>query len=754
MPRNITVTFDDGSTHVYQQAPDNITPDQVSARAKQEFGKSVASLDGGRPAAVEAGSALNDIGRQLGLTARYAIEGPAQAVEFATEPIRQTITDPLLRYFNKPTVSDLVTGKKAPQGKPLGQAASDLADMIGLPKPEGANERVIGDMSRLVAGSASLAGGAGAIGKTLAAPGQLIAKGGQVTRASGVPQTVINSMAANPGQQALSAAGAGGAAGASREAGGDPLKQTLAGVVGGIAAPTVFNVGSNVAKAVTNFAKSKFAPELVNQNLEQTLELTLKRAGINWSDLDGSTKAALKTQATDALKTGGSLSADALRRFIDFKQVGAIATKGALTLDPVQITRERNLAKMGANSADSNLQQLARVENQNNSALIANLNESGAANASDQFSTGQQLISGLLGRDASARNQIGGLYGQARDSAGRSAQLDGATFTRRANQLLQENLAGKLPAQIESALNDIASGKVPLTVDHSEQLKTVLARIQRSSSDGNERYAMGLIRQALEEAPLRSGAEVGQQSIDAFSRARSANRAYMNELERNPALAAAVDGAAPDNFFSRFVVRGNVGDVEALHGALAPQRINPQNLPATAEQIKALPPSQSGQALVATKNAIADYLKQKALGGAADEVGNFSQAAYNKALKEIGDRKLSLFFSPEEINQLKAVGRVASYTQFQPRGSAVNNSNSGALMLGRGLDFLASIGSKVPLGLSDTITGKINGMQAKRAMNVPSGLLVQQAATPLAERITPQIMQGGLLTLPYVLNDR
>jgi hypothetical protein len=48
MPRNITVTFSDGSTHVYQNAPDNITPEQVSARASQDFGKQVASLDGGR----------------------------------------------------------------------------------------------------------------------------------------------------------------------------------------------------------------------------------------------------------------------------------------------------------------------------------------------------------------------------------------------------------------------------------------------------------------------------------------------------------------------------------------------------------------------------------------------------------------------------------------------------------------------------------------------------------------------------------
>lgn len=51
MPRNITVTFADGSQHVYANAPDDIDPDAVSNRAQNEFNKPVASLDGGNPAA-------------------------------------------------------------------------------------------------------------------------------------------------------------------------------------------------------------------------------------------------------------------------------------------------------------------------------------------------------------------------------------------------------------------------------------------------------------------------------------------------------------------------------------------------------------------------------------------------------------------------------------------------------------------------------------------------------------------------------
>lgn len=47
MPREINITFDDGSSHIYQNVPDNVTPDQVEARASKEFqGKKVKNIAG------------------------------------------------------------------------------------------------------------------------------------------------------------------------------------------------------------------------------------------------------------------------------------------------------------------------------------------------------------------------------------------------------------------------------------------------------------------------------------------------------------------------------------------------------------------------------------------------------------------------------------------------------------------------------------------------------------------------------------
>lgn len=51
MTRDITITFDDGSTHVYKNAPDTVTPETVQKRAEAQFGKSVKGIDGGKQSA-------------------------------------------------------------------------------------------------------------------------------------------------------------------------------------------------------------------------------------------------------------------------------------------------------------------------------------------------------------------------------------------------------------------------------------------------------------------------------------------------------------------------------------------------------------------------------------------------------------------------------------------------------------------------------------------------------------------------------
>ena len=456
--------------------------------------------------------------------------------------------------------------------------------------------------------------------------------------------------------------------------------------------------------------------------MEQLIEPALGNAGVNWQEVPEGIRQGMRTEAEQALRSGTALDADALVRLLDFKRVGATPTRGTLSLDPVQITREQNLARTGANSSDAGLQGLARVQNENNRTLIDSLNRLGAASADDAVNTGERLMGSLQrGLDAD-KVGIDALYAQARDSAGRSASLDGHAFTTQASQLLDDNLlGGALPSSVQTHLNRIAMGEVPFNVNYAEQLKTAIGKLQRASSDGQQRMALGMVRQALDDTPLMeagrsgatagrpavatAGAELGEQALDAFNRARLANRTMMQRVESMPGLKAVYEGkATPDDFVQRYVISTSA---------------KAQDTGRLAQELRANDP----QSLEAVRSSIALHLKQAAIGAAADETGRFGASGYNRALLALGPKKLSQFFDKGEIAMLKAVGNVSQYTTVQPVGSAVNNSNSGALLMGRGLDMLDRLSAKVPLlGIGQTVSGITKGVQQRQAQSIASAL--------------------------------
>lgn len=669
------ITAPDGNTYNVT-APDDATPDQVLEYAKQNYGKA--------PAAVQAGSALRDIPRQVGLTARYGIEGLGNLANVVTEPIRQLAVNPVLGALGqRPAAS-------------TGAAVSGFADMLGLPTPQGANERVVGDATRAVAGGGGLVGAS--------------SKAAQAV--PGMARTVFQSLAARPGVQAAGAAGAGGAGGSVREAGGGPLEQFFASMAGGVGAGSLTAKAGQVAGAGSRAVKAAVTPAQVQlQRADQEINLVLSRQGVDWSQVPERVRQGMRSEVAAAMNTGRPLNADAIRRLLVFQRTETTPTVGQLTQNPGLITREKNLAKTGANSTDPGLQRLPELENQNVATLLRNLDEAGAAGAPSASGAGQRAIESLDGLRARAQGEIGSLYNAARDSSGRSLPLEGGTFTARANALLDEqNVGSFLPTDIANKMNAIARGEYPLTVDVAEQLKTSIGNLQRGSADGNVRRALGIVRQALDEAPLQNAQRVnpgnlpavpgtvppsvsaGEESIAAFNAARRANREWMQRVERNPALQAVVDGVEPDQFVQRYVI-GNgasAADVRSLRQELDPQAV---------ESMRAY---------------LVRHLRDKATGGD-DDVVKFGGKTYRDAFRAIED-KLPAFFNREEIQRLRDVGDAAKYMQSQPAGSAVNNSNSGALVLGRGLDILDQVANYVPLGGKDVIKGKIQGVQQRQVL--------------------------------------
>lgn len=678
------------------EVPDGTTPEQAQSLITQHIGGQDKPPGFGE----RVDAAIKDVPRQIGLTARYGMEGLGQVADIVGAPLAYGMNKV---FPEKQTLSGLVTGNMPPPrfAKPS-SAISGALDYIGLPSPQTPTERVVGDASRM------LAGGGGMV------------KGAQV--ASKVAPALLP-LAARPGLQAASAVGSGVAGGYTRETGGSPTAQLVASLVGGLAAPGAV-AGSQAAVRGANNLVQQFRP--VPANITIQINNAIEQAGFKSGSLPKPVMAQLERDAAEALQKG-NLSPDALRRLVDYRLVGATPARGNLTLNPVDVTRQKNMSKIGANSSNPKLQGLAMRENDNTGALIRNLNELGADTADDAFAGGQRVIAGLNKTAGARQGEINAAYANARNQTGLDAQIDPAAFTQRAGDLLKQNLLeGSLPSDVRRILNDAATGKMPLTVSTAEQIKTAIGNLQRSSADGSVRKALGYVRQALDDSPLLQGQ--GDDAIQAFNQARGLNRNWRGIVDKTPALQAIESGVQPDKFVQTYIIQGagkaNVTDVARLKNAI----------------------KDSPEAIQAVRQQILAHLKAKATNGKPDEAMLFSQSGYNNAFSAIGERKLRMFFNKAEIDQMKSVGRVAMYEQNQPSGSAVNNSNSGALAVAKIFDFLgdSKLVNSIPFGnalVSQPAKALSTNIQGAAVTNVPNALL----AAPVKQQ---RFMPGNLLLAP------
>jgi hypothetical protein len=85
MPRTVTVTFEDGTRHVYQNVPDSATPDSVTQRAQQEFGKGIVNIDGGRTP--EPASVAQQFGRSAASLADVGINAVTGTLDMLAYPL-------------------------------------------------------------------------------------------------------------------------------------------------------------------------------------------------------------------------------------------------------------------------------------------------------------------------------------------------------------------------------------------------------------------------------------------------------------------------------------------------------------------------------------------------------------------------------------------------------------------------------------------------------------------------------------------
>jgi hypothetical protein len=382
---------------------------------------------------------------------------------------------------------------------------------------------------------------------------------------------------------------------------------------------------------------------------------------------------------------------------------------------PINLTRGQATGDLVALSNELNrrgeLQNIAYRMGETNKALIENLSAIRDRAAPDlpgskSSDFGQIVIDTYKGIDSDKRTIINGLYRDLEKAAGGNFPIDSRTFVNNADAQLSKKLKSEfVPPTIQRQLQAYRDGG-RMDFEQFEALRTNLAteiRKAERANDGNSAMALSIIRDSLEDLPLTGEAASLKPLADA---ARTAARERFEALKRDPAYKAAVDDkVAPENFVETFVLskgKGTEKNVQTMMDALGK--------------------GTDGQYAVAAN--IIEYLRSKSV----DQQGNFSQAAYNKALKEL-DPKLQNIFDGATAQTLRDLGEVSRKVMAQPKGSFANNSNT----------FVSALADKF-------------GKGAEQALNlaIPGASIGTAAAQVRARRAGRQFEEQSLKPLAGV----
>jgi hypothetical protein len=369
-------------------------------------------------------------------------------------------------------------------------------------------------------------------------------------------------------------------------------------------------------------------------------------------------------------------------------------TEGQATGDIVKLSNEQN--RRGKDP------ELAQRFNEQNGLLIENINEIRSLAAPDAYGTkiienSQGIIDAYKTIDGARNEKISTAYKALEDANGGAWPVDALAIVRNADAMLAKKLKTNfVPPGIAADLKAFREG-APMTFEQFEALRTNLAAEARKaerSGDGNAAMASSIVREALEQLPLTGPAATKLKPL--ADSARSLAKERFDMLKKDPAYKAAVDDAVPaDKFLQKFVVNGVNKNIATMVNHLGKDSVAHQHMAA----------------------GTVNWLKDKA--GIVDETGNFTQAGYNKALKQLDDVKnMEQIFTPDTASQLKTLGNVARYTQAQPRGAFVNNSNTlvGALAekAKQGVGFAAEKGLNMAVPFMQLGT-TVKEMRARRA---------------------------------------
>lgn len=475
--------------------------------------------------------------------------------------------------------------------------------------------------------------------------------------------------------------------------------QVAVGLGSGALAPYLSDAVSSVTSKAVKFGKEAAArfsakPEAIIAELEPVLAAR----GVKWGDLSEDVRNGMVMQARRQLSVSGELAPDAVARKFEMDDLlgaDAGATQGQVTRNPQQWSWERNSQKLpgelGAPMTERFQAQMSRLRQvaEEEMAKVG-------GRARNDFQAGESATKAVKQKMDESKKVVDDLYAVWRESGAGATEVKPQ---RLADELLRlqdevgvENLSPVVRSRLESFGLAGGTQKKLLTIDEAEKLRKLIGNNDPGHTNPTGSMASQRLRKALDEAVM----DTDSPDIPSLKAARSAARTRFDMRDSAAGVTAAAKDDAPDRFFQRYVLGGDVGDLRGLKATLNTGVMGDKPTPG----MQGYEPA-GAQAWKDLKGRALEYAVEKAT----VKDGAFSGPAFRKALKEIGEERLKVLFEPGELGQIMKLDRVAFDATAEPALAAVNHSNTAAA----GAQYLRDGARAIPQ-IAEAVAGWIPGV--------------------------------------------
>lgn len=353
------------------------------------------------------------------------------------------------------------------------------------------------------------------------------------------------------------------------------------------------------------------------------------------------------------------MNSKALERHLEADSIGVQLTRGEATGDPIILSKEKN-----SRGEMPELAQHYQEKNQQLMNAIFKAKEEAMPEFSiPQIQAAEEIIDIYKNYDIERRKTISAAYQALKDANGGDFPIDVSALRQNIEASLKDaNRTHFVPANVEKTIEEF-SAKDKMSYDDFEALRTILGEAERSAEkagNGNEKYAIGLIRDEVENLPLTKETEQLKVLAD---KARSLAKSRFDDLKSDKIYKDIVnDKVNSANFFDRYITSKTAN--------YAKLRQFMDRVPETDLQNYLM-------------SGTMDWLIGQAK--ASETKGTpFANASYHRAIKQLNDtRKAETIFTPELHQKLNTIDNVSGYIYDQPYGSFINNANTAVSYLAR-----------------------------------------------------------------------